>query len=155
MVQVDEIAERLGVQVVSARHGVAIDEVEHDSRRVGARTLFACIPGAIVDGHDFAVDAVDAGACALLVERLLPLDVPQLLVPSVRQAIGPVAALVHGDPSEVIDVVGVTGTNGKTTTVRIAAALLTRLGRKVTEIGTLTGERTTPEAPELLSLIHI
>lgn len=149
MVQVDEIAERLGVQVVSARHDVAVDEVEHDSRCVGPRTLFACIPGAVVDGHDFAVAAVEAGACALLVERRLPLDVPQLLVPSVRQTIGPVAAMVHGDPSEVIDVVGVTGTNGKTTTVRIAGALLTTLGRRVTEIGTLTGERTTPEAPEL------
>jgi len=149
MVRVEEIAERLDLRLVAAVDSVTVDEVEHDSRRVGPRTLFACIPGAASDGHDFASDAIAAGATALLAERPLPFDVPQLLVPSVREAIGPVAAFVHGDPSAAIDVVGVTGTNGKTTTVRIVVALLTSLGRTVTEIGTLTGERTTPEAPEL------
>ncbi len=149
MVRVDEIAAHLGLRVGPAAGMVGVNDVEHDSRRVGSGTLFACIPGAVVDGHDFAAGATAAGATALLVERELPLDVPQLVVPSVREAIGPVAAMVHGEPSRTIDVVGVTGTNGKTTTVRIAASLLTRLGWTVTEIGTLTGKRTTPEAPEL------
>ena len=149
MVRVDEIAARLGLRVGPAAGMVGVNDVEHDSRRVGSGTLFACIPGAVVDGHDFAAAATAAGATALLVERELALDIPQLVVPSVREAIGPVAALVHGEPSRTIDVVGVTGTNGKTTTVRIVASLLTRLGWTVTEIGTLTGKRTTPEAPEL------
>lgn len=149
MVRVDEIAARLGLRTGPAAGVVTVDDVEHDSRRVRPGTLFACIPGATADGHDFAERAVASGAVALLVERELPFDVPQLVVPSVRVAIGPVAAAVHGDPSHTIPVIGVTGTNGKTTTVRIVASLLTRLGQTVTEIGTLTGERTTPEAPEL------
>ena len=93
--------------------------------------------------------AIEAGAVAVLVERRLDVRVPQLVVPSVREAMGPAAAAVHGDPSSRIPVIGVTGTNGKTTTVRLIGDLLEQLGASATEIGTLTGVRTTPEAPEL------
>ena len=93
--------------------------------------------------------AIEAGAVAVLVERRLDVRVPQLVVPSVREAMGPAAAAVHGDPSSRIPVIGVTGTNGKTTTVRLIGDLLEQLGGSATEIGTLTGVRTTPEAPEL------
>lgn len=149
MPRVDEIAAALGLRVGPSAGAEMVTDVEHDSRRVVPGTLFACIPGAVADGHDFAAAAVAAGAVALLVERELDVEVPQLVVSSVRAAVGPAAALVHGEPSHSLDVIGVTGTNGKTTTVRIAASLLAALGRRVTEIGTLTGERTTPEAPEL------
>ena len=128
---------------------VSIVDVEHDSRRVVPGSLFACVPGANSDGHAFASEAVGAGAAALLVERRLDVSVPQVVVESVRRAMGPAAATVHGAPSHALDVLGVTGTNGKTTTVRLLTTLLGTLGRRVTEIGTLTGERTTPEAPEL------
>lgn len=149
MPRLGEIAARFGVAVDPAMAGVNVTDVEHDSRRVGAGALFACIRGAQTDGHDHAAEAVAAGAVALLVEHPLALDVAQVVVPSVRSALGPAAAFVHGAPSEVLDVVGVTGTNGKTTTVRLVASLLRSLGRAVTEVGTLTGERTTPEATEL------
>jgi len=126
-----------------------IGDIEHDSRRVGPSALFACIPGENTDGHRHAEAAIAAGAVALLTQRPLDLGVPEIEVGSVRQAVGPAASLIHGHPSRKMDVVGITGTNGKTTTVRLLAGVLRRLGTSVHEIGTLTGARTTPEAPEL------
>ena len=105
--------------------------------------------GAVNDGHRFAADAVAAGATALLAERAVAAAVPCLLVKSVRRAAGPAAAMVHGHPARRLDLAGVTGTNGKTTTVRLAANLLRSAGRSTVEIGTLTGALTTPEATDL------
>ena len=130
-----------------------VDDVEHDSRAVRGATLFACVVGRAADGHDHAAAAVDQGAVALLVERRLDLHVPQIIVDDVRRAMGPAAAVVHGHPSRSVTVVGVTGTNGKTTTVALVADILALLGRPCAEIGTLTGARTTPEAPELQRLL--
>lgn len=132
----------------------AVVDVTHDSRRVEAGSLFCCVPGTGFDGHDFAADAVGAGAVALLVERPLsePPEVaatPQLVVESVRGAMGLAAAHVHGYPSQALHVIGVTGTNGKTSVVHLLDVVLTRLGHRVHTIGTLSGARTTPEAPEL------
>ncbi len=128
---------------------VEVTSVVHDSRAVRAGALFCCVPGAAVDGHDFASTAVDAGAVAILCERELPLHVAQALVPATRTAMGTAAATFHGHPSRTLDVVGVTGTNGKTTTTHLLRAVLDRAGRRAEVIGTLTGARTTPEATEL------
>ena len=147
--RLDAVAARLGVELSARDSTAVVDDVEHDSRRVGANTLFCCVPGIHTDGHDHAPAAVRAGAAALLVERPLDQGVPEVIVPSVRRAMGPAASLVHGDPSTALAVVGVTGTNGKTTTVRLVTSVLTALGVRAREIGTLTGTRTTPEAPEL------
>jgi UDP-N-acetylmuramoyl-L-alanyl-D-glutamate--2,6-diaminopimelate ligase len=129
--------------------GVDVRSITHDSRSVREGTVFCCVPGAAFDGHDFAAVAVDAGATALLCERRLDLDVPQLVVPSVRRAMGPVAAALFGFPSDALGLVGITGTNGKTTVAHLIAAIATAAGRSCGVIGTLTGARTTPEAPEL------
>lgn len=126
-----------------------VGNVEHDSRRVKPGDLFACIAGEVHDGHRFAADAVSAGAAALLVEHPIATAVPCLLVGSVRRAVGPAAALVHGHPARRLDLAGVTGTNGKTTTVRLVAGILRAAGRDPVEIGTLTGRLTTPEAADL------
>jgi len=144
------VAKALGSMVNhTAGSDERIAEIEHDSRRVGPSTLFACIPGEITDGHLHAEAAIEAGAVALLTQRRLDLGVAEIEVESVRRAVGPAASLIHGHPSRKMDVVGITGTNGKTTTVRLLAGVLRRLGTSVHEIGTLTGARTTPEAPEL------
>jgi UDP-N-acetylmuramoyl-L-alanyl-D-glutamate--2,6-diaminopimelate ligase len=111
--------------------------------------LFCCITGSNVDGHDFAPAAVDAGAVALLCERSVVPSVPQLVVRSTRAAMGPIASTVHGSPSRALDVVGVTGTNGKTTTTHLLRSILDASGRLARVIGTLTGARTTPEATDL------
>ena len=142
-----------GPRDITDAASVQVEDVEHDSRRVTGGALFACIPGAARDGHHFAAGAVAAGATALLVERPLPAKVPCLLVESVRRAVGPAAAAVHGHPSRRVDLAGVTGTNGKTTTVRLAAGLLRAGGRDAVEIGTLTGTLTTPEATDLQRIL--
>jgi UDP-N-acetylmuramoyl-L-alanyl-D-glutamate--2,6-diaminopimelate ligase len=128
---------------------VEVTEVHHDSRQVTSGTLFCCVPGGAADGHDYAGEAVAAGAVALLCERPLDLEVPQLIVPSTRALMGPLAAEVYGHPSRSLQVVGVTGTNGKTTTVHLLRTLFETAGRPTEVIGTLTGARTTPEAPDL------
>jgi UDP-N-acetylmuramoyl-L-alanyl-D-glutamate--2,6-diaminopimelate ligase len=130
---------------------VEIVSVTHDSRRTGPGDLFCCIRGARADGHRFAPDAVAAGAVALVVESLLPIAVPQVRVERVRRAIGPIAARAAGDPSRAMRVVGITGTNGKTTTTHLVAEIARAAGERADVIGTLTAERTTPEAPELQS----
>src|SRR5437588_11419665 len=88
----------------------------YDTRQVAPGTLFFCVPGFTRDGHDFAPEAVAKGAVALVVERPLSLGVPQIRVDSVREAMGRVAARFYGDPTMKLQTVGVTGTNGKTTT---------------------------------------
>jgi len=128
-------------------------DVVHRTDAVVPGALFCCIPGSRVDGHDLAAAAVGAGAGSLLVERPLPLDVPQLQVPSVRAAMGPLAARFWGDPSRSLTVIGITGTNGKTTTVALLRSIFEAAGRRCEVLGTLTsrpgGPPTTPDAPEL------
>ncbi|HRB04738.1 MAG TPA: Mur ligase family protein, partial [Ilumatobacteraceae bacterium] len=126
-----------------------ITGVVHDSRSVQPGVLFCCLRGANSDGHAFAAAAVEAGAAALLVDHLLDLDVAQVLVADTRAAMGPIASAFFGHPSRALTIVGITGTNGKTTTTSLLAAILTSAGISTGVIGTLTGKYTTPEAPEL------
>ncbi|MGB3055818.1 MAG: UDP-N-acetylmuramoyl-L-alanyl-D-glutamate--2,6-diaminopimelate ligase [Acidimicrobiales bacterium] len=144
----------LDVQNLGTEAGaVELRAATHDSRLVVPGDVFCCVPGRNHDGHDHAPAAVAAGAAALLVERPLGLGVPELVVADVRRAMGPLAAALLGDPSHTLDVVGITGTNGKTTTAQMLASILNRAGRNCGVIGTLTGVRTTPEAPELQQLL--
>lgn len=136
--------------------GASIDVwgMAHDSRAVGAGQVFACLRGASFDGHDHAAAAVAAGAAALLVDHLLDdVDVPQIVVDDTRLAVGPAAAAAWGDPANALRMIGVTGTNGKTTTAQIVAAGLDGAGVPTGVIGTLHGPRTTPEAPELHQML--
>jgi UDP-N-acetylmuramoyl-L-alanyl-D-glutamate--2,6-diaminopimelate ligase len=120
-----------------------------DSREVAHQWMFCCLPGEHSDGHDFAAGAVQAGASLLLVERQLPLDVAQVLVADSRAAIGWLAAAMFGHPTDDLLMVGVTGTNGKTTTAHLIGDVLSHAARRVEVFGTLTGRHTTPEAPDL------
>jgi UDP-N-acetylmuramoyl-L-alanyl-D-glutamate--2,6-diaminopimelate ligase len=128
---------------------VRVLDVVHDSRQVAPGVLFACLVGEHDDGHRFAESAVAAGAVALLVERELPVAVPQIVVDDARRALGHLAAAVHDHPSTALTTVGITGTNGKTTSAHLLAAALTGTGVEVGVLGTLSGARTTPEAPDL------
>ena len=126
-----------------------IVDIVLDSREVSAGALFCCVPGAIADGHTFAPDAVAAGAVALLVDHRLELEVAQVIVADVRLAMAELAVAFHGDPSASMTIVGITGTNGKTTTAHLLANIMRADGRQVEVLGTLSGARTTPEAPDL------
>jgi UDP-N-acetylmuramoyl-L-alanyl-D-glutamate--2,6-diaminopimelate ligase len=144
-----------GVMRRSSRNGTDI-EITHmtgDSRAVHDGSLFCCVPGAHFDGHDFAAQAVASGARALLCEREVPVDAAQFVVRNVRATMGPMASALYGHPSRSLPVVGVTGTNGKTTTVHLIAAILSATGTVTEVLGTLQGVRTTPEAPELQQLL--
>ncbi len=134
--------------------GAEISSMTLDSRDVRPGALFCCVPGHTVDGHDFARAAVDAGAVALLCERPLRLPVPQVVVQSARAALGPLAAALYDHPSEAITVAGITGTNGKTTTAHLLASIFDAAGRPATTVGTLSGTRTTPEAPALQATLE-
>lgn len=144
-----------GAEPVAVASGADVDVsgVAYDSRRVEPGDLFCCLPGEVTDGHDHAGAAVERGAAALLVERLLPIDVPQAQVPDARRAMGLAAAAFWGHPSRDLTVVGITGTNGKTTTAHLLAAVFEEAGRPARALGTLTGTRTTPEAPDLQRLL--
>jgi UDP-N-acetylmuramoyl-L-alanyl-D-glutamate--2,6-diaminopimelate ligase len=125
-----------------------------DSREVTPGALFCCVRGANVDAHELAPDAVARGAAAVLVDHALDIDVAQVIAPDVRAAVGPLAAALHGHPSRQVAVVGVTGTNGKTTVTYLLRAVLGGLGHDVDVIGTLSGggadaPPTTPDAPAL------
>jgi UDP-N-acetylmuramoyl-L-alanyl-D-glutamate--2,6-diaminopimelate ligase len=132
---------------------VIITGISDNSDRVREGDLFVCIPGAHHDGHDHAVTAIAAGARALLVQRRLEVDCPQILVADTRTAVGEFAAAIHDHPSDALQVIGITGTNGKTTTAHLIAAIATAAGRKVRILGTLSGALTTPEATELQALL--
>ncbi len=139
----------LGTHTLQGDPDVMVRAIVHDSRRVVPGALFCCLRGAAADGHDHAAAAVAAGAVALLVEGFVDLPVPQVLVPDSRRAMGAVASAFWGHPSRSLLMVGVTGTNGKTTTTSLIAAILEAAGLPVGVIGTLTGRFTTPESNDL------
>lgn len=129
-----------------------VTDVTLDSRAVTAGSLFCCIRGDRVDGHRFAAAAVEAGASALLVEQELPLRVAQVVARDSRAATGWLAASFHGHPFDSFLAIGVTGTNGKTTTCQLIGAVLLGAGHRVEILGTLSGQHTTPEATDLQRL---
>jgi UDP-N-acetylmuramoyl-L-alanyl-D-glutamate--2,6-diaminopimelate ligase len=143
---------------VVQRAPVEISDLAYDTRAVGPGALFFCVPGERHDGHAFARDAVERGAVALVVERVLELDVAQLLVPDARRAMARAAVVFFDDPTGELEVAGVTGTNGKTTTTFLLHSILAAAGRRPGLLGTIEsrigGERrpairTTPEAIDL------
>ncbi len=140
----------------------AVSDVVLATRRVGPGALFCCVPGTRADGHDLAPAALAAGAAALCVERPLDLAAPQLVVGSVRAALAPLASAFFDRPSRRLDLVGVTGTNGKTTTTFMLEAIFQAAGLVPGVIGTVevrigqerrAAAHTTPEAPDLQRLL--
>jgi UDP-N-acetylmuramoyl-L-alanyl-D-glutamate--2,6-diaminopimelate ligase len=135
-----------------------ITDLAYDARRVAPGALFVCVPGLKTDGHEFAPQAVASGAVALVVERPLRLAVPQVLVADARAAMALAADAFFGQPTRELEVVGVTGTNGKTTSAFLLFSILAAAGRRPGLLGTIEnrigGERraatrTTAEAIDL------
>ncbi len=151
--QLAAAVEGVRVHIAGPDRDPELDAVVHDTRAVADGALFCCVRGARVDGHDLAAAAVAQGAAALVVDHVLPLDVPQLVVDDVRAALGPVAAAFWHHPSRDLTVIGVTGTAGKTTMTHLLSSILAADGRPCGIIGTLSGARTTPEAPELQAML--
>ena len=142
---------------------IAVRGLAYRSDTVAPGTVFFCVRGLVFDGHDFAADAVSRGAVALVVGHTLSgIDVPQILVDDPRRALAVAAARFWGDPSGKLDVVGITGTNGKTTAAHLTASITALAGRETGLIGTVEtrigteirpASRTTPESADLQALL--
>jgi UDP-N-acetylmuramoyl-L-alanyl-D-glutamate--2,6-diaminopimelate ligase len=157
-VRLDALLAAAGQARILGDSSVEVGSLAYDSRKVRAGTLFFCVPGEKRDGHDFGAAAVEAGAVGLVVERELDVDVVQVVVPDARAAMAPLAALFWGNPSTALKVVGITGTNGKTTTAFLIREVLEAAGVRCGLLGTVRQvvggveeevERTTPEAIDL------
>lgn len=143
--------------------GTTVTGAQYDSRNVTTGDLFFCVPGATTDGHLFAATAVEAGAAALCVERVLGSGVPEIVVDDVRAVMPSLSAQVFGHPANELTLLGVTGTNGKTTTAFLIDSILRADGRGTGLIGTIEtrigderkpGVRTTPESVDVQRLLR-
>jgi len=162
-VELDALIRALAPDDVIGREPVEIADLAHDTRGVGRGALFFCVRGKHTDGHDLAWEAIERGATALVVERELEVAVPQLVVADSRAAMAIAADVFFGEPTKELDVAGVTGTNGKTTTAFLLRAMLEADGRQAGLVGKVEwvvgGERrpapfTTPESIELQRLLR-
>ena len=157
-VELERLIAALAPADVRRRAPADVHDLAYDARAAGPGSLFFCVPGQRADGHEFAAEAVARGAVGLVVERPLELDVPQLVVPDARAAMARAAVCFFGDPTAELQVAGVTGTNGKTTTAYLLHAMLDAAGLRpglLTTVETRVGGarspsvRTTAEAIDL------
>jgi UDP-N-acetylmuramoyl-L-alanyl-D-glutamate--2,6-diaminopimelate ligase len=162
-VQLDELIRALAPSGVTGGRSLVIADLAYDTRLVSQGALFFCVVGEQVDGHDLAWEAIERGAAALVVERTLDVGVPQLLVPSVRESMAIAADVFFGEPTKGLELAGVTGTSGKTTTAFLLHAMLDAAGRHPGLVGTIewrvggharAAPFTTPEAIDLQRLFR-
>ncbi len=146
--RLDQLLDGVRVLDIIGDPAVEVTAITFDSRAVRPGALHCCLPGGQQDGHCFAGDAVAAGARSLLLRHDVELPVSRVLVDDPRAAMAPVAAAFYGHPSRSLAVVGITGTNGKTTTAHLVAHVLSAAGRRCSTLGTLTGGFSTPTTPE-------
>ena len=159
-----KLIENSGCTLINCDRDIEISRIEYDSRRVKPGELFSCVVGTFMDGHNFAESAVKNGASALLVERELPLPVPQIIAKNSRRAMAELAMKLYDYPAKKLRIIGVTGTNGKTTTTYMLKAIAEKCGLKVGLIGTIRNiigdrvistQRTTPESTELQEILRM
>lgn len=158
--RLSELMQHVSYQLVG--EDIDIGGIAYDSRKVEPGFLFAAVSGLKHDGHDYVSEAVARGAAAVLVERVVDTPVPQVLVEDTRFALGHAAAAFYGYPAKQLKVIGVTGTNGKTTTTYMVRSILEQAGKRVGLIGTIetvyngqsrVSDRTTPESLDLQRIL--
>jgi UDP-N-acetylmuramoyl-L-alanyl-D-glutamate--2,6-diaminopimelate ligase len=160
----EELKRHKDAELISHGSNPDITDLAYDSRLVsdGGGVIFACVRGDNADGHKFAKSAVANGALALLCERALPMAIPQIITSGVRGAMGLAASILYGTPSGKLKMIGLTGTNGKTTTTYITTSIVRASGAVCGMIGTVVycdgkeqthAEHTTPEGPDIQRLL--
>jgi UDP-N-acetylmuramoyl-L-alanyl-D-glutamate--2,6-diaminopimelate ligase len=151
------------IQQINPKINPTITSIEMDSREVKKGSLFICVKGYTVDGHDFAEQAIKNGAAAIIAERELPVDVPVIKVKDSRRAMAILADAFYGQPTHKLHLIGVTGTNGKTTTTYLIEQIFHAYGKKTGLIGTIQmkignetfeTKNTTPESLTLQKVFH-
>ena len=135
--RLDEAITALEPREIVAGAPAELADLAYDAGKVTPGALFFCVRGAKADGHDFAAEAVERGAVALVVERPLDVGVPQLVVPDSRAAMAVVADVFFGQPTRDLTVAGVTGTNGKTTTAHLMRSILDAAGKRPGLLGNI------------------
>ena len=159
-----KLVENTGYKLINCGEDLDITRIEYDSRRVRPGCIFSCVVGTFMDGHKFAESAVNNGAAVLICERELPLPVPQIIAKNSRRAMAELAMKLYDYPAKKLRIIGVTGTNGKTTTTYMIKAIAEKCGLKVGLIGTIRNiigdrvistQRTTPESTELQEILHM
>ncbi len=142
-----------------------ISGISYNSKKTQPEDLFICLTGEHVDGHEYAEEAVTNGACLCVVERRLNLDIPQIVVSDTTEAIAQISDLFYSSPSQKVNLIGVTGTNGKTTVTHLIQKLYEANNEQCGLIGTLghkffsedsyhDAKHTTPQAPELQKILY-
>jgi UDP-N-acetylmuramoyl-L-alanyl-D-glutamate--2,6-diaminopimelate ligase len=158
LVLLSELANLISVSRLDGDGSVSLSGIQTDHRKVKKGNLFVCIPGLVHDGHDYAALAADQGAAALVVEHDVDIPLPKLLVKNSRQAMGLIASHFYQYPSRSLKLIGITGTNGKTTTAFLLDRILSDAGHATGVMGTIhtkigdqliPAERTTQEALDL------
>ncbi len=161
--KLEDLIEHLFIKNWLRKGNPTIQSIEMDSRHTTEGSLFVCINGFTVDGHDYAKQAVENGAVALIVERPLQLDVPTILVKDSQRAMAILANAFYDSPTDKLTLVGITGTNGKTTTTFMIDKICEDAGQKTGRIGTINTKvndveyevaNTTPESLSLQKLFH-
>ncbi|TCS94631.1 UDP-N-acetylmuramoyl-L-alanyl-D-glutamate--2,6-diaminopimelate ligase [Hazenella coriacea] len=156
--RLEELIRPLILHNVTGKMDVEIQGIQMDSRKVQPGDLFIAIRGFTVDGHRFVSQAVDQGAAAILVEEEIMVDVPMIRVPDTRRAMAVVAATFYQHPTQKLKLIGITGTNGKTTTSQLLHHIFNQMERKTGLIGTIEmkiGDRSFPvknTTPEVIDL---
>ena len=158
-----ELLKDVSVKKIIGNEEVNISGITFDSREVRAGYLFICIPGFKVDGHDFALEAIDKGAVALIAEHEIEgVGATTVIVDDARKETSAIAAAFYDHPYKKLKIVGITGTNGKTTTTYLIKSILESYGKKVGLIGTnqnligdtvIPSHHTTPDVIELMDLL--
>lgn len=161
-----DLLKGVSYQLLSGELEKEINNIQYDSRKIEVDDLFVCLTGFEVDGHNYANKAIEAGAKVIICEKNIDIkenDVTVLLVKEGRKALALMAANYYGHPTRKLKLIGVTGTNGKTTTVYLLKSILEKAGKKVGLVGTIANyigstkiksERTTPESLELQKLFR-
>lgn len=163
--KLSKIIEGLNVLNVQGNLQVDIESIAYDSRMVKENALFVCIDGFNVDGHDYVKDAIDNGAKAIVVEKKMNVDadITVVEVESTRYALASVSAMFYENPSRTLNLIGITGTKGKTTSTFLVESVFRQMGLDIGISGTIesgigdqlkASSRTTPEAPELQKLFR-
>lgn len=163
MIKLENLLEHLYVKKWLVKGNPTIHSIEMDSRQIKKGSLFICMKGFTVDGHDFAQEAVNKGAAALIVERPVNLDVPTIQVKDSQRAMAILADAFYDSPTEKLHLIGITGTNGKTTTTYLLDKIFEDAGKKTGRIGTINTKingieyetiNTTPESLSLQKWFH-
>ena len=165
--KLEDLTKKLNIkEKVNYNGNIEITGISYNSKTVKPNEIFVCLRGEHVDGHNFAEDAVNKGAAAVMCETALELNVPQIITASTEQQIAPLADTFYNSPSKDLNLIGVTGTNGKTTVTHLIQKIVEAGGEKCALIGTLgyklssggeykEAKHTTPQAPELQHVLTL